>query len=85
MVEYKLFGKIVHNPILKVLAVLTTVINGLLLLPFTPVLVLTHFVLKKLGRNGFYFDNRIWIGKKSFEKTDFSGPTLGQGFRYYSR
>ena len=86
MVEYKFFGKIVHNPILKVLAVSIAVINGLLLLPFTPVLVPVHFLLKKLGRNGFYFDNHLWVGKKSFEKRfDSSRPILGQGLRFYFR
>jgi len=83
MIEFKLFGKTVHNPILIVLAVLITVINGLLLLPLAPILVPTHFLLKKLGCNGFYFDNHLWIGKKSFEKRfDLSKPILGQGFKF---
>ena len=65
-IEWKLFGKVVHNPALIALSVVMTTLLGLITLALSPVLFLGHLLLRKLGRNGFYFNNHIWIGKDSF-------------------
>ena len=65
-IEWKLFGKVVHNPALFAVSVAMTSLLGLITLALSPVLFLGHLLLRKLGRNGFYFNNHIWIGKDSF-------------------
>jgi len=47
-------------------------IVAIILLAFSPVLIPSHFLLKRLGRKGFYFEKEraIIIGKKSFKKKE---------------
>ena len=76
---FKLFGKEVHNPILVVMLVLVTIILGFVALLFSPVLVPMHFILRRKGLNGFYFDNCIVIERESF-KEYLPHPTSFLGF-----
>ena len=62
-VEYKMFGKVVNHPVLKVITVFYTTF---FVLTLSPLLIPTHFLLRKSGRNGFYFHKSIVIGKESF-------------------
>lgn len=69
MIEWKLFGKVVHHPALMAMSVITTVTLGLVALALSPVFFVIHLALRKFGRNGFYFNKHIWIGKDSFART----------------
>lgn len=66
-VEHRMFGRVVHSPTIKVFAVFTFVTFWLICLALTPILVPMHFILRKCGRNGFYFDHQLVIGKRSLE------------------
>jgi hypothetical protein len=66
--EYTIFGKPVYHPTLKVLAVFLAILFLILMLPLAPVLIPLHFLLRKMGRNGFFFDNKLWFGTKSFAR-----------------
>lgn len=68
MVEWKLFGKVVHNPILVTISVVVTIVLGLVAVVSSPALIPIHLLLRKIGRNGFYFNKHIWIGKDSFTR-----------------
>jgi len=59
------FGKEVKHPALQAL-----VVGGVLLhlITFSPLYIPVHFLLRKVGRNGFYFNNRIIIEKESFAR-----------------
>ena len=69
MVKWKLFGKVIHNPVLVSISIVVTVVFGLGAIVLSPVLVPLHFALRKFGYNGFYFNRHIWIGKDSFART----------------
>lgn len=68
MVTYKLLGKEVNNPFLKVLAVLIPVT---LVTASLPALIPMHFALRKMKRNGFWYDHQLKIGKNSFKKQGY--------------
>jgi hypothetical protein len=81
-VEWKLFGKVVHHPVLVTLSVISTIVLGIIALVLSPVLVPVHYLLRKLGKNGFYFNKHVWIGKDSFTRYEpFNEPIFGQGLR----
>lgn len=85
MIEWKLFGKVVHHPVLKVVSIVSTIVLGIVVLVLSPVFIPAHFIIRLCGLNGFYFNNHIWIGKDSFNRYEPlpSGPILGQGFRRF--
>lgn len=66
--EWKLFGGGVRHPVLKVITVIIMIILMPEALVLSPVLVPLHFILRKKGLNGFYFDRRIKVGRKSFHR-----------------
>lgn len=84
-VEYKLFDKVVNHPVLKVASVFFTIIFSLLTLILSPLLVPTHLLLRRIGRNGFYFNSRIVIGKESFARHEPwpQGSVIGMGLRRF--
>ena len=69
-VAYKLFGVPVYHPVLKVLAIVIMVVLLLACLALAPILVPLHFILRKCGRNGFYSNRHITIGRSAFERED---------------
>ena len=66
--DFTMFGKEVHHPALKV--VVAVVVIGVLAIALimSPLLVPTHFLLRKYGRNGFYFDKRLVFNTGSFAR-----------------
>lgn len=65
MAEYKVFYKKVNHPIPKVFAVFMLFT---LLIILSPILIPGHFILRAVGRNGFYFNNKIQVEKIAFKK-----------------
>ena len=66
--QNRLFGQVVEKPELKVLAVAITLVLVVVCLAMSPVLIPTHFLMRKrYGLNGFYFNNHLWIGIDSFK------------------
>ena len=68
MVSYKLFNREVNNPLLKTLAVLAPVA---IVVASAPALIPMHFVLRRMNRNGFWYDHQLKIGKDSFQKQGY--------------
>lgn len=66
--QYRFFGKVVYHPVLKALAVGVTIILLGVCLLLSPVLVPAHFLLRRSGRNGFYFNGKISVDKESFQQ-----------------
>lgn len=67
-VEPTFSGKKIHNPVLKLLSLFYISLWLTLALVMTPILIPSHYLLRRLGRNGFYFNNKVIIGRTSFEK-----------------
>jgi len=67
-IEWKLFGKVVHGPILIAFSFVMTVVLTFGAIVLSPALVPLHFLLRRFGRNGFYFNKHIEIGKDSFAR-----------------
>ena len=65
---YWFFGKEVRHPALKAAAILVAVVLFGAALVLSPILVPLHFVLWRLGRNGFYNAGRITIDASSLRK-----------------
>ena len=82
-VEWKLFGKIVHHPVLITFSVIFTFVFVIVALALSPVLVPIHFLLRLFRKNGFYFNRHIWIGKDSFAREPFNELILGQELRRF--
>ena len=67
-VDYKLFGKHVETQPSISVAIVVSGFFFILALALSPLLVALHFILKRIGRKGFYIGRRLWIGKESFAR-----------------
>lgn len=68
--EFKicLFGKPVYTRATIALAVTISAAMFICAVILSPILIPLHFILRRQGRNGFYFCRRIVIGPESFYK-----------------
>lgn len=67
-VSYKFFCKPVYHPALKLLTIVWLVFFSAAAFFLLPILIPLHFYLRKSGRNGFLFDQRLCLGVDSFRK-----------------
>ena len=68
MGTFKCFGKVVTNPFLKVFIVVYLIMFVLIALVLSPILIPTHLILRRNGKNGFFYNGILGIGKESFKK-----------------
>ena len=68
MGSFTIFGRRVRHPAMKALTIVFTALFLLILLSLSPVILPLHFFLRRRGRNGFWFDQRLVVGRESFQR-----------------
>lgn len=68
MSQHKLFSREINNPFLSTLVTLAPIA---IIAASLPVLIPVHIILRKMNRNGFWYNSALRIKKESFKKREY--------------